>query len=71
MVIKLILIEFYACIWARSLVSVKLQTTLWNAFYSFHFIDTETEPSERWGNKQQAEKLAFQSMTALFQSAGQ
>lgn len=35
--------------------------------YEMHFtlstLDTETEPSERCGNKQQAEKLAFQSMT--------
>ena len=28
MVIKLMFTEYYACIWARSLVLVKLQTTL-------------------------------------------
>lgn len=49
---KLTLIEYYVYIWARCFLSVKLQTISWNPFYSFHFIEAETEASERLGNKQ-------------------
>lgn len=34
------------------MLSIKLQSTLWNALYLFHFIHVETEDSEKLGSKQ-------------------